>query len=130
MRVSVVRAILGLLRTKGPNEKYDYEIRLAGRQKCLSMAWYGLRTESSCPTEAELLGMRQGQEVGARARQLYPNGILIAPSDGKTVAEMTETLMTDSSIQVLFEAAVSTGPLVAKADILQRQGAGLAHTGK
>ena len=65
--------------------------------------------------------MEQGQKLGSLARELYPNGILVSKRDGKTAAEITQTLIADASIETLFEAAFGAGPLVARADILRRQ---------
>ena len=64
--------------------------------------------------------MEQGQEVGALARQLYPNGVFVLKTDAKTTAAVTRELFADSSIQTLFEPTFLAGPFVAKADILTR----------
>ena len=40
-------------------------------QQCLGETWYGLRTASTPPDEAELFRMEQGQEIGGLARELY-----------------------------------------------------------
>ena len=46
-------------------------------QRCPAMAWYGLRAAPAAPSEAEQFRMRQGREIGLRARQLYVGGILV-----------------------------------------------------
>jgi hypothetical protein len=66
--------------------------------------------------------MQQGQEVGALARQLYPKGIFVSATDGKTTAEITQDLIVDETVETLFEATFLAGPFVAKADILRRGG--------
>ena len=91
-------------------------------EECLAKAWFQLRAPSTPPNEAGLFRMQQGQEVGSRARELYPNGIFVSGSSGKTPAEITEVLLADASVETLFEAEFRTGPFVAKADILKRQG--------
>ena len=91
-------------------------------QQCLAAAWFGLRAASTPPNEAGLFRMQQGQEIGSRARELYPNGIFVSGSGGKTPAEITQALVADASVETLFEAAFRTGPFVAKADILRRHG--------
>lgn len=93
-------------------------------QQCLGMAWHGLHTGYEAPTEAELFRMKQGQEIGRLARELYPRGTWVLSSNGKGPAEITRDLLADASVEVLFEAAVQAGPFVAKADILARNGSG------
>ncbi|MBA3915856.1 MAG: DUF2779 domain-containing protein [Acidobacteriales bacterium] len=91
-------------------------------EQCLAMAWFGLRTASTAPNEADRFRMEQGQEIGGLARELYPDGILVSKRDGKTPAEFTQDLVADAAINTLFEATVSSGSLVARADILRREG--------
>jgi hypothetical protein len=43
-------------------------------QACSAMAWHGLRAAREAPKEAGLFRMQQGQEIGALARQLHPDG--------------------------------------------------------
>ncbi len=64
--------------------------------------------------------MTQGQEVGARARELFSNGVFVSGRSGKTAVEATQDLVAESSRETLFEAAFQSDPFVAKADILQR----------
>jgi hypothetical protein len=64
-------------------------------QRCSSMAWHNLRVAQTPPSEAELFRMRQGQEVGLCARQLYPTGILVSPIDKTSPAEITQALMAE-----------------------------------
>jgi hypothetical protein len=92
--------------------------------QCQAMAWYGLRVETHPPDEATRFRMEQGQEVGALARGLYPNGILVARTAGMSTAAVSQALIADGSHQTLFEAAFESGPFVAKADILNRDGGG------
>ena len=93
-------------------------------EDCLAMAWFALRGAPTAPSEAGRFRMEQGQEVGALARQRYPDGVLVAGKDGKTPAEVTQELIANQLVGTLFEAAFSSGPFVAKADILRREGAG------
>lgn len=92
-------------------------------QQCCAQAWYGLR-ERSTPDEAGLFRMEQGREVGTLARRLYPSGHLVVAADGNTPEEVTAGLLVDDSIQTLFEAAFEEGPFTARADIINRIGAG------
>lgn len=68
--------------------------------------------------------MEQGQEVGVLARQLYPDGILIAGRNGKSTAQVTLESISDQAKTTFFEATVHAAPFVAKADILRREGVG------
>lgn len=88
---------------------------------CPAMAWHGLRTDAAPPTEAERFRMQQGQEIGALARKLYADGFMIPPAKGSTAAEETQQYFADESKTTFFEATLSAGPLVAKADIIRRQ---------
>jgi len=83
------------------------------------MAWFGLRAESAPHSEAALFRMQQGREIGELARQLFPNGVLVAKAAIKTAAQLTQELIS-SGVNELFEAAFVAGPFVAKADILER----------
>ena len=88
--------------------------------QCPAMAWFRLRTSPGPPSEADRFRMEQGQEIGGLARKLYPDGVMISPRAGKAAAEITQELIADPSITVLFEAAFAAGPFVARADILKR----------
>ena len=93
-------------------------------QRCLGMAWYGLRTGYEAPSEAELFRMLQGQEIGSLARRLYPGGTLVSKTNGRTAVEVTQDLLTNAATSALFEATAEGGPFVATADILKRDGVG------
>ncbi len=98
--------------------KFDWLTALA----CPAMAWHGLRAAAqTAPREADRFRMEQGQEIGALARKLYPNGILVVRKDGKSPAQLTQELMADAGSETLFEATVLAAPFVAKADILRRE---------
>jgi predicted RecB family nuclease len=64
--------------------------------------------------------MQQGQEVGALARTLYPNGLLVSGWDNHASAAETRALMADLARETIFEATALAAPFVAKADILTR----------
>jgi CRISPR/Cas system-associated exonuclease Cas4 (RecB family) len=92
---------------------------LTARQ-CLTMAWYGLRDTPAAPNEAGRFRMEQGQEIGALAQKLYPKGILVFKTEGESVAEVTQKLISDDASEI-FEAAFRARQFTARADILQRQ---------
>ncbi len=100
--------------------KYDW----LAAEKCPTMAWHELRVHKPAPDEGTIFRMQQGQEVGALARGLYPNGVFVARREGAAPVEVTQTLVADASSATLFEAAFGVGPFVAKADILTREGDG------
>ncbi len=89
-------------------------------ERCLTMAWFGLREASACPGEAERFRSEQGKEIGELGRKLYPTGRLVSKGDVKTPAEITKDFIADASIDTLFEAEFCTGRFVARADILKR----------
>lgn len=90
-------------------------------QSCKKMAWLNLRTDSAL-SEAERFRMEQGQEVGSLARQVYPEGILVAEANGASAVSITAELLQAPESRVLFEATFESGNLRAKADILRREG--------
>lgn len=92
--------------------------------QCRTLAWHGLRADPEAPDEASRFRMTQGREVGELARGLFPEGILVTRKPGMTAAELTQSLLSDGSIQTLFEAAFNAGPFAAKADVLRRESAG------
>jgi hypothetical protein len=93
-------------------------------QACPVMAWHALRSASSAPDDAGRFRMEQGQQIGALARQLFPDGILVAGKNGKSPAQITQELMARADCDTLFEAAALAPPFTARADILQREAAG------
>lgn len=93
-------------------------------QQCLTMSWLRLRTNPTKISEADQFRMKQGQEIGLLARTLYPDGNLISETDPKSAVEITQDLVADLSIGTLFEAAFTSGPFTARADILSREDGG------
>ncbi len=92
--------------------------------ECIIQAWLGMRGKLDQPSESERFRMEQGQEIGALARELYPDGVMVTSSEERSAAEMTQELIADGSRETLFEAAFANGPLRAKVDILRRQTSG------
>jgi predicted RecB family nuclease len=88
--------------------------------ECRAMAWYEMRATSPPPTEAGLFRMEQGQEIGSRARHLFPDGVFVVPENGESAQETTARLINDASVSTLFEAAVLAAPFSARADIALR----------
>jgi hypothetical protein len=92
---------------------------------CMTLGWF-LRNrqiaDASAPTEANEFRMEQGAEVGRRARSLFPGGVLVPRGSNADMAARTAGLMKDARVPTIFEATFVTGSMVAKADILRRQG--------
>jgi hypothetical protein len=71
-------------------------------------------------TPADRLRMEQGIQIGRRARELYPEGILVDEQNIASATEKTKTLMDDSNVSVIFEGTFSEDGYSTKADILRR----------
>src|SRR4051794_12366887 len=88
-------------------------------QQCAVKAWFEVRANSTVSGESEHFRMQQGQEIGVLARSLYPNGVLVAPTDTMSSSDLTLKLVAEGSQNVVFEATFSAVPFAAKADILE-----------
>ncbi|MGB2769144.1 MAG: DUF2779 domain-containing protein [Candidatus Zixiibacteriota bacterium] len=76
------------------------------------------------PTSADRLRMEQGIEIGLRARQLYPEGILVGEPDVASAVEKTRSLMNDPNVSAIFEGTFSEDGYSTKGDILRRTAGG------
>jgi len=76
------------------------------------------------PTLSEEFRLRQGLEIGERARQLDPAGILVNIPGNQEAAQRTEQLMADPSVTTIYEATFIVGDIVTRADILRREPTG------
>ena len=92
--------------------------------QCLAMPWYARRSERPPLSEATRFRMQQGQEVGAAARSLFPEGIFVMPTAAESAAAITARLLTEPTNQTLFEATFAVDGLTAKADIVRRDNDG------
>lgn len=90
-------------------------------QQCIGMAWHAVRTDAGPPDEAARFRMQQGQEVHARARDLFPGGAIISGGQSNAAAAAaTERQIRGAASATLFEATVLAAPFVARADVLTR----------
>ena len=64
--------------------------------------------------------MEEGMEIGKRARQLFPGGVLIPPQEIELAANQTARLIADQKVPTIFEATFCVEGYVAKADVLLR----------
>ena len=95
---------------------------------CLTLGWR-LRADeppddlaSESPTLGEQFRMEQGLAIGQRARQLFPDGILISTGNLAKAAAETASFVRAGGPPVLFEATFVVDEYVAKADVLSRVG--------
>ena len=79
---------------------------------CSTRGWYSRTVNSIAPTAGEQFRMREGQEIGKRARGLFADGIF-AGNVAKTVELLSKT-------KILFEATFEIDGYVARADMLER----------
>lgn len=95
-------------------------------QVCPTAAWYQAHDEDDGEerTEADQLRMLEGTEVGQRARNLYPDGALVGSRKMTEAVMETKKFLADPKVTVVFEAAFDLGGIVARADILVRDGGG------
>jgi hypothetical protein len=66
----------------------------------------------------------EGIEIGEKARECFPDGILIDDIGVNVASKKTQELMNDSNVAVIFEATFMVDGFVAKADILKRKDKG------
>lgn len=92
--------------------------------ECRTEAWFALREDADTPSEASLFRMKQGQEIGKLAHELFTGGFLVRADDGCTAAQATAKLVAQETPSVLFEAAFESTALAARADILELQSDG------
>jgi CRISPR/Cas system-associated exonuclease Cas4 (RecB family) len=90
---------------------------------CPRMGWLiRQRTITHTPlTVGEQFLIEQGIEIGKRARELYPDGLLINEKNPLSAARKTQYLMNDAGVSTIFEGTFVDDHLIAKADILRRE---------
>ena len=100
---------------------------------CPTLGWL-LRSEQyieglsdKSPTLAEQFRIEQGIEVENRARQLFPNGILVEEKQMQLATEETRALMSDPDTSVIFNGAFLSDGFSTRADVLQRTSYGTSR---
>ena len=100
---------------------------LAGLQ-CQKRLWLschepGLAAEPDAGTRA---AMEMGEEVGKRAHQLFPSGVLVAEEHWRHAEAMSRTkeLLRDPNVPAIFEAAFEHEGVRIRVDVLERLGDG------
>jgi hypothetical protein len=72
---------------------------------------------------SEKFRIEEGIEIHNRARQLFPNGILVK-GNNPTASKTTQEFLKDLTVETIFEATFLTTDYITKADILLRQTTG------
>jgi len=67
--------------------------------------------------------MEEGIEIGKRARNVYPEGVLIDERDSDRAILRTREVLSDN-VKIVFEGAFGYGNYIARADILKRVNGG------
>jgi len=89
---------------------------------CGTKGWRQQRETAPKPLSiADELRIQEGLDIHARARKLYPDGVMVGGSN-EECAEQTRRLLTNPSTTTIFEATFINGHFIAKADILVRTG--------
>lgn len=89
---------------------------------CPKFGWLMRRRQVTHePTLGEKFRIKEGKEIGERARTLYPNGVLVGDRTLNSAIRKTEELINDPKISEIFEGTFSVGNYVTKADVLRRK---------
>jgi len=86
---------------------------------CPTRGWRQRQDTAPKPV-AQQLRIQEGLEIHARARKLFPDGIVIR-GNNEECATQTRKLLSNPSTRVICEATFVYGDYIAKADILLRQ---------
>lgn len=91
--------------------------------QCHKRLWYedNYPEKGSSRSKAQDRTSRQGKEIGARARALFPEGILIRDRSLLKSTEQTETAIRDGA-SCIFEASFIFEDIWVRCDILQKDG--------
>lgn len=73
-------------------------------------------------TLGEQFRIDQGIEIGEKAREVFPGGVLVEERSTELAAKKTEGLLANLSVKVIFEATFLYGDYAAKSDVLIRNG--------
>jgi predicted RecB family nuclease len=76
----------------------------------------------AAPSVSELALLSQGSVVGEVARLRFPGGVLVHYDNTELdqASELTNTLISDSTVPAIFEATFETGNVLVRVDVLQR----------
>jgi CRISPR/Cas system-associated exonuclease Cas4 (RecB family) len=80
------------------------------------------QTSPAALSLGEQFRIDQGIEIGEKAREAFPGGVLVEEQSTELAAKKTEKLLADPSVKIIFEATFLFGDYAAKSDILIRNG--------
>jgi hypothetical protein len=98
-------------------------IYLEARQ-CLRRGWYARNLPEERLSEAEQFLIDEGIEIGSRAHQRYPGGVLVESRGLSGATAKTRQLMNNPCVPAIFEATFHIDGYTTKADVLPRNGNG------
>lgn len=100
---------------------------LAGRQ-CDKRLWLNRhRRDLAAPMpDGVRTILKMGEEIGRRARELFPGGVLVdaGPGEHAEAVRETEKLMADPEVTAIFEAGFVHADVRVRVDVLERLGGG------
>lgn len=92
---------------------------------CPTLGWMLRNSAPDLPIDlGSRFRMEEGIEIGKRARNVYPEGVLINDRDPDRAMLRTHEVLADPSVNVVFEGAFCYGHYIARADILRRLNGG------
>jgi predicted RecB family nuclease len=95
---------------------------LAGNQCLKRLYWIVHSPEMAAQRdESDQAIMKQGQQVGLLARQIFPGGVAVESRDRDQAIRMTRGLIDNPEISAIFEGAFAHDDVFVRVDILQRR---------
>ena len=89
---------------------------------CPSLGWLMRRDlATKTPTIGEQFFMDQGMDIERRARELYPDGILIDERDVSSALQKSKEFIADKGTPAIFSALFRVGNYTTRSDILIRK---------
>jgi hypothetical protein len=90
---------------------------------CETLGWL-MRVKDARKPEPQTFGerfvMEQGQDIERRARELYPDGLMIEESDPELAQKHTITAIKNHKVSAIFNATFLADSYVCRADIIRR----------
>ena len=88
--------------------------------QCPTLSWFQIREPEVELTPGEELRILEGKELGALARQVFENGVLVESYNNEEAACITAQHLSDKNVGAIFETTFIHEGFIAKADILIR----------
>lgn len=94
--------------------------------KCPVKGWMELNNPpKKVISLADKYRMEEGKEIGERARQLFPEGVLLEEKNSFIAEDITKCMFRDQSFNTIYEAAFIDSNFVTRADIIEETKEGL-----